>query len=710
MNIPIDDFSSIIHAYYDGGESYKGHKKYSLIKKYRSNPKNCLVQSWDGFKVEIKSENMAVIECEDIEIPTFENNKFRIFASVPENVFVSLYCNEVLVLIASGDGCHFYDGDILFGEKYIKKIRYEIKNTNEKDLSVALFYLGMINDTKRQRQYFTENWEGFFAEDADYELYNENFISADELESIRNKIKVEPYKSAYEDARKKALAAMNEIPENQISRTNRKHHMSPRILSDSVVLAVIGQIDGNREMLRMACRYALSLASCEYWCADVMETIPTITWHHRSFDESYILYDISVVLSMAGGILSWHGRNYLYNMMIMKGFPRIEADFMTMEYIYNCNQGMIFMRGYLAGLLTVAREYPRYLKRIDDAKKIMEEFFAKSFEEDGSYQEGPVYWMFIILMYLECLYMLSRYEKKELNEYCTEGIMKTQKFGLSLLDKRLSLVTYSDSRLNKYYGYEVSALMYMLTKNEEWANLFNNMPKETATNINEILLSGAFNIPDSDKVFIEEYVYYPKSGIVRLDRDNILFFAMVGPSNDTHAHCDKGSFIIYKGDTQIVPDCSDEYEVPEAIDLYKSRYHSVTLPIKDGEYVNQYKGEGYAALVKNASYENRNFELCCDMTDIWDTEGIKTSTRTIISDKSNEFLITDEFEFEEETEIEFKLNVSDENAVRVEPVNWTPKTSKCIDLYMKNGWNVKQIQLRSEKGKTFNIVTKITIL
>lgn len=707
ISIPIDEYSSIIQPYYDGGDSYKGHKKYSLIANYNCCPEGTLKQSWDSIVVTVEANSKTVIECEGMNIDISEFDRFRIYGLIPKCIQIKLFCNNELVIDRFATGKQgFDDGTVKTTQNVINSLRYEFYNQGDCDTNLSVSYLGVISDKKRNKNPYTDEWEGFFSEEPSYTLFNENLIGGEELNKLREKIKYEPYKTAYEETRKIALEAMKVEPESRINKTMCVYHNGQSYLKGTKELAIVGQIEKNYEMLKMACRYALSLACFEYWCEDPMEVAPMTTWHHRSFEESYITRDISIVISLAGGLFSWHGLNFLYNMIIMKGFPRIEADFMTMEYIYSCNQGIVFMSGYLQGLITVAERFPRYRARIEEAKLLLNEMIQKSFEEDGSYREGAMYWDFIVRMYLTCIHFLSRYEKKSMNEYLDDKLDKISNFGISMIDQNAHILTFSDSHEKRAYSMMVSALFYSLTNNEKWAGIFK---KSQTREFLDVIIASSVDVPESDKNILNEFSYYPDSGIVQIYRDGVLFAGIAGESNDTHSHCDRGSFIIGKDGRILVPDVCDRYDVAEAMSLYMTYAHSLAVPVIDGEFIEQNRGKNVNAPVEVAEFENGVFKWSVNTTSLWLTDNIKLAKRTVLSDKANEFTFIDEFEFKKPASVEFRVNLRDEGSVEIKPENWDSTKTEVIEIYKNDEAINYQKRIRSDEAKNFKLITKIIV-
>lgn len=706
FRLPAEDNLVLLQPYFEGGDTYKGHHKYSLLNRYCCTPKDYITQGWMNFIIRVDGNSTTVVECDGLDIDLTGYDRFRVFAMLPESITIKCYCNDQLEVNQRGGFRGFYEGDKTECKR-LCSVRYELSNDSSDSMQCSIYYLGMVRDDV-PTPVFYEDWEGCFAEQADMSLFDEHYMTKQELEEFKEKIKTEPFRSGYEKIKKIALKAMETPPEPKIGRTLRPFFHEEMKIEGTEELALVGQVEQNEEMLRMACRYALSIAATEYWCMDVMETAPTISWHHRSFDEQYSLGQLSAVISFAGGMLSWHGRNVLYNAMITKGLPRIEADFMTMEYIYECNQGLFFMTGYLRGLITLADVYPRYRLRIEEAKGLMDEMLQRTFPEDGSYHEGAMYWRCSIEKYLICAYFLSKYENKSLKEFCGEKLNATAKYGLAVLDQNAHLLTYSDSRYRLQYGASIAGVLYAATGDERWGGVFKN---NTCGNLLDTLIASTIALPEKDTDFLDEFTYFESIGYTRVVRDGVLLAVLSGPANDTHCHADKGSFIVHKNGEMICADCCGGYNNAQAMNLHRSSFHSLTIPVVNGERIEQNnKGKQYVSVVEQSEYQEGVFSFACDNSGLWQTDEIVSNRRSIVSKQANELVITDEFTFKNPAQIEFRLNVTDQSKVRVTPLNWTAKENVCVELCDFEGVRVEQIRLLSEESTQFSIQTKVEIL
>ena len=146
----------------------------------------------------------------------------------------------------------------------------------------------------------------------------------------------------------------------------------------------------------MGARYALSLASCRTWYVDEKELAVGITWNNRVFREAFASFGISLFLEFGGSILTWHGRNYLYEALVNKGISRLDGDFKRMEYIYHMNQGLAFSPGYIYALICLTKRFPRYKKRIDEIEADVDEMLSGTINPDGGIVEGLGYYSYTI--------------------------------------------------------------------------------------------------------------------------------------------------------------------------------------------------------------------------------------------------------------------------------------------------------------------------
>ena len=212
------------------------------------------------------------------------------------------------------------------------------------------------------------------------------------------------------------------------------------LYAGAAILAFVGYIEKDKDVLRMAARYAFSLASCETWYIEEKELVTGVTWNGRVFRAAFASYGLSIFMEFAGSILTWHGRNYIYEALARKGIARLDADFKMMEYIYHMNQGLAFSPGYIYALMTMTKRFPRYKKRIDEIEADIDEMLSGCINPDGGMMEGLGYWSYTIESYCLTACALAKYRGKSIYEYIGGRLDKTSDFALTLTGGK----TYSE--------------------------------------------------------------------------------------------------------------------------------------------------------------------------------------------------------------------------------------------------------------------------
>ena len=708
FNLPIDEYSSIIQPFFDGGESYVGHHKYSLLSRYTVTPEGAAKQTWEAVSVMVEPKGSVTMETDGLNIDISEYSRFRLFGNATADMNIKVYCNDELVINENGHQKNdFLDGHMRTTQTIAKSLKMVFTNNSNVESGVTMYYIGLLNDKPRRKNPFNAEWEGCFADEPSMELYDEFLISKEELEAVRKRVKDDDLKEHYAKLKAKAEEYMKIAPEDCIATHMARNFRGPSKLEGGVDLAVVGQIEQNPEMIKMACRYALSLASFTAWTETEFETIQGITWHHRSFTEATRTAQVANIISLCGNFLTWHGRNYLYNAMIMKGLPRMEADFHTMEYIYHCNQGLAFLYGYFAAVVSLSKQYPRYAKKVEEAERLMNEFFETSIMADGTTAEGPGYWQYTMLTYLLGARYLAKYKGITLKELIGEQVKNTARFGRMLIDESAKIISVSDSHRSPYSKY-VCLTLYEATGDERWARAAELAPEARAPK--ELCETAHITAKTKNVTLSPEFYCNETIGYTRSYRDGVNIFTVSGPSNNTHAHNDKGTFVIIdENNKDIIPDIMVGYGTAGMAIVQNSEAHSLAVPVYNGKCLNQLSGTGYGGEILKAELNDGVFEWQSENSNAWDKKHVSLSKRTIVSPNAKEYIITDEFELTEEMPLSFRINVYNEDDVTIVPQNWNCISREYCELCEGDDGMVYQHRLLSEKAKSHKLITKITI-
>lgn len=705
----------ILEPFYDGGEAYRDYHKYMTLGNYETNPQNSAEQTWceAKFKILPRSVTTAVREC-DFNAGRFD--EIYISGKIPADVNVCVYINGEKVIDERGKGnTAEYSGTIVSGD--FKTIAFEFRN-NGSGLEYALVSHIGLRDTKyiSQADIYGENtasdWEGCFEENPKIELFTHFF--ADSGDALRRKMQSDFFKADYEKTKADCMGYMNTVPEKMISRT--LDGGSRCLYIGASTLAFVGYIEKDLEMLKTAARYALSLAACETWYQEDKELAEGVTWNGRVFQAAFASYGISIFMEFGGSILTWHGRNYLYEALARKGIARLDADFNMMEYIYHMNQGLAFSPGYVYALITMTERFPRYKKRIDEIEADVDEMLRNCINPDGGMFEGLGYWGYTIESYCLTAYALAKYRGKSIFEYINGRLDKTSDFALIMSGEKNIFRTVGDT--GRYgFGKHISSFMYHSTHNELWKKYYEMKAKQNPEGqvmggwyLAGLIFGEAFEYDCSEKEEAERFVSFPDTGYTYLRRGREEFFAISGKSF-SHCHPDKGSFTIDLDGKPILIDrgmCG--YSDGEADIISASDAHNTAVPIKEGYLLCQNSQHGFGSVMKKCSYENGVLEWICDNNNVWDKSDVKRNVRTITSREPYVYEITDEFEFTKPQKAAFILNMYDDEHIKAEPVNWSPEEIRYEPYscdYAKN--KVMRLMLISEEKTELKLNTRVTV-
>lgn len=701
--IRADDLNSIIEPYFDGGDSYTGHHKFSYIMQYEACGDIELSQNWDSGSIKVFAGGTGSFKRNIFKNDISEFDTVTLKMICPESVQLKLYFDDFLVLDVKGSGkLDLYEAPIKMDS--VQKIEYTVANNGELDNIIGLYYVGVSERQAVKLQRYEGEWEGCIEENISFVPYTDDVLTRQMADKIIGMLNDEPYKSIYENEKNTALRAMKNNPEQYISKMISECFRGKMNFCEELeALAFVGIVEKNADMIKMACRYALSMSACEYWGCDIMEEIPTCVWHHRSFNESSACGCMAFVISLCGNSLTWHGRNLLYQSIIMKGLPRLEADFMTMDYIYKMNQGIAFMCGYIKALICLCHEYPRYERRLAEAEELFCEMLGCAQNSDGSTNEGAGYWQYTFWSAIKCVVPLAKKKGLSLYDYIGEKFRKTSDFGLFLLDKKARMLSYNDSG-NAYYIPYMSKCFYLLTRDERWAFAYHSSDVKNL-GIDNILLD--VDIPRTEPVMTKEFEAFDDAGLVSVCRDDIRIICVSGESNSTHCHADKGSFMLYQGEKCLLIDRAGMgYDKAGANFIHDTEFHNAAAPIINGRVLSQKTGDGIRADFKY-EYKNGVFEWESNQTALWDNSLVKKNIRKIYSENSYEFIITDKFEFTEPTSVSVNFHQQESDLVNIEPLSEYSDVQRTTDV---NGSAcVDRTSYITKKGLTVEFTSKICV-
>ncbi|WP_020619626.1 heparinase II/III domain-containing protein [Paenibacillus daejeonensis] len=769
INVPINAAETILEPFWDTGDSYPGHQKLSRLTPYRITYGLGAIakvhDTWNGVRVEIEQQSEGTYAAElerDCEVNIGSYDVFRIFAAVPREIELEIHGvidgEERLILQSQGNGATGeYDGS-LSGTR-LSRIRLRFRKDSETPLSAHLYWFGLANADRQAELEAMESpynaaWEGCFRASSDLAPEAGLYTDAAELEALRHKLAQEPFCSVMAEIRSEAEQLLLSQPEREIGvyfpfpdrRFQRERDYTRADLARQMeTVAFAGLIDGREDLLRMACRMALSAAHSTYWCESIMGVMPGVTWHHRSFTEYTVSRACATVLDWAGSLLTWHGRNIIMDAIIMKGLPRMEADFRTMDYIYDNNQGFMFNWGRVAALLVLVRRYPRYESAIVQAERDLEEMVASCVQPDGGILEGPVYWTAICQCLFPTLQLLARYRGKTLTEYAGATIRSLAAYGLTMLSDQgpgLRMLPVNDSPHSGSGALGINpfpvSMFAGLSEDPAWQRAYTQLDV-ASLGMNRVFfcLMAPERQAQSGPVVPDGLLTLEHTGQTSLwrttpDLGRIHLHVTSGPVYFAHSHGDRGAFILEVGGTPILIDRGIlTYNNAYGSEMRKSRSHNLLQPEAEGRMqYDQPAEDSIGGKVLQAKLQDGMFEYCTDTTAAWEPNVFERCTRSIHSDSSYVYRIRDTVRYVRPTASSFRLNTyglvsrrGDRWIIRegnieiaVIPENYTPVSDFCgPDLIGSQRdqhgeyREVNQLRLYMDRAEAHDLVTRIEI-
>jgi len=726
LNLRINEAETIFEPFYDGGESYNNHEKYSLLTNYRITYAPGAVanvtQQWMAVRIDIQSQrpgDYAVKMERDCNLDIREFDVFRMFARINEAFDIRITCcidgSNVTVMELRGHGQNEeYDGKI--SGSTITHITIEIRSNAAIALNSELIWFGLCNAQRQQEMEnrpspYDDQWEGCFVEDAKIGPMIGIFFSEDELPALRKKLSKEPFKSMVDVMREKAVKAMELAPEQYISDLVPNHLRQlvhnrdmdrPIFFEHMDVLAFIGLLDNDLAMLRMACRKMLSVAMIPQWTETDMGKLPTATWWRRSFVEGEMCELVATVLDFAGSLLTWHGKNLIYDALMMKGLPRMEADFHSVDYLRETNQGIVFNHGRIMALFALAHRYPRYEARLKVAAEDEREMIDRYVKDDGGTPEGCGYWNYTFSNAIATIALLARHEHKTLREYAWDKLKKTGDFAVSMLSDigdGTEVMPINDAHYGTRYHPILSASFAQISDDPRWRILYaktflNYIRSGAEITLNHLLLAPDVE-PMSGELSRDGFFSLNITGHTSLRRTTedvgrVHCYLSGGFQCFCHNHGDKGQIVLEVDRIPILIDrgvCS--YDDPNVNVIFKASRHNLFYPEAPEGAIefdqNRYEKSG--ATVLRSSYENGIFDYCTDTLNAWDDGIFHSVTRSVYSDDAHRYVIRDDAVFLEELASSFRLHthgeITEEDGhwiisdggyrVIVTPLNYTPE-------------------------------------
>lgn len=383
------------------------------------------------------------------------------------------------------------------------------------------------------------------------------------------------------------------------SRYNRERDHDERLLTNGLNTAIAAHLTRDPSLLRLAARYALSIAMCDKWDDGFICFFPGSDFEHRCFVQSLCAYDVAAILDLAGECFTDVGRDFLLRRLAEEAMGSINFITWKHEYVYHCNQLAWFTPGRMLGLAVLSQHYPRAKEHIEIAYRDLCESLDHSILPDGGYVEGPTYFRCVGRDGGLGLYYYSRVHGVSLESVMPDAMRRAGDFGeaVTSTDEDADVIPICDAR--ERHDVLSQAIMANLTPGSAWARMVKKRVAKNNGWPSDLESSGtgarvpfmadaaiAWNLIDSVSDATADpppVVVLPEMGpaisVRKLGEHTLKLFLQGNQGGAGHTHEDKGSFVLeLAGETLAMDPGSCDYSNPLAGILKNCERHSMLIP------------------------------------------------------------------------------------------------------------------------------------
>ena len=569
----------------------------------------------------------------------------------------------------------------LDGATRLKHLTLAVSSDADGMQSGAVLWL-MLQNEKKLADYlsslvpYDKQWEGHL-KGADYEpsftpTYGIVF-APEELEEIRRRhqsIVEADGTSPYVEAAREMMAVDPEdiikvSPGDNIRFARDRDLAHPNLKPSD--LAVAGILLRDKDMLRMAARYAMTLAVTPYWDEGFMAHFPGSPWMHAAFKESWVAHELGITLDLAGEMFTDEGREFILKRLATDAIGHINYVTWRSEYIHRMNQMTVFSHGRILAYAILEKSMPRVKPYLDLAYQDLYNNLQIAIRPDGSDVEGPGYMTYTVAEAGLALHYYARARGKSLAEVTPPNLLRTADFAeaISSTDGDNDVISVCDATPQIE---RVDALSFLtaITPGSRWADMHRKAWARRLSGGRTLvdkqplgILSLVVPAPENAaSPAVKPFVYLPEMGIMASTRkvgtEWSKLFIQGNRAKAGHTHEDKGSFVLeFAGETFAGDFGTAMYGDAMTFAVKQCQWHNMLIPVvdtmdrpaPDNPVLTDVKPEGEGDATR--------FEATIDVTPAWGAYFSK-NCRTWTSPTPDELTVTDEYELTKGKGVEFR--------------------------------------------------------
>jgi len=442
----------------------------------------------------------------------------------------------------------------LQGAKLIKRLILEIEANADGPGAGWFSWIGLQNTEQLNRylalwDYSEIQWDKHIKDADQISLFKPRygiFLNAGELAELRRQHQQAIKENKQSRYAQQVAAAHSFHPEKGIHEFvssgghNRSHgrvrDQSQARLTGNPELAIAGLVLRDADALRMAARYALSLAISEHWDTGFMSHLPSSPWEDRAFRRSYTAEDIAMILDLAGEAFTETGRNYLMRRLAEEGVGPINYVAWRHEYIFHCNQLAYFNTGRMYAYLVLEREWPRVKPYTDLAYQDAINNLENVIQPDGGTLEGPGYFNPIARENYKAIKYYARSRDRNVSELVPDVLKSTANYAAAVASITADdVIPICDS--GPSFRSDTLKILAELMPDSYWTTMYNKLLSRNG--MPQLTQAGSA---------LPAYISLPDTGYIASTRSlgnhRVKILIMGHKAGADHTHEDKGSFVL----------------------------------------------------------------------------------------------------------------------------------------------------------------------
>ncbi|MBP6507353.1 MAG: heparinase II/III family protein [Opitutaceae bacterium] len=357
--------------------------------------------------------------------------------------------------------------------------------------------------------------------------------------------------------------------------------------------AQAGLLFKDKELCRLAARFALSIAHCERWDDSFVCFMPGSTWEQRSFVQSICVFECALILDLCGEWFTPLGRQLILRRIAEEGIGNMNFCGWWWEYIFHCNQLAWFAPGRILGYLLLERTMParvenyskpspsRVMPYTELAVKDLLENLGRCLQPDGGYVEGPTYFTWVARQAFVALHLYARARGLSLQELMPPQIKQTSLMAEVLYSTAddLDVIPICDAM---FAFPEALAHLAAFMPDSHWVTIYRKQLRRAGASPSLLAMALSRQIP-SEGPALRPFVDMPATGMTgsvrRLQGEIVKLFLMGNKAGAGHTHEDKGNFVLeFAGDSFAMDFGVVDYGNPLVEELKTAQRHNMLTP------------------------------------------------------------------------------------------------------------------------------------